>query len=291
MLTEFSMYTSLNAPLFEKVKAVYQKRDSLGLDVDQMKLLEDTYKGFVRGGANLSDEDKAVYSKLSEELSLATLQFSKNVLDATNAFTLHVKDSADLAGLPEYVKTMGAETAKEKELEGWAFTLAYPSFGPFMKYSENRELRKQMWVAYNTRAVGGEFDNNEVVKKIVDLKMQKIKLLGYETYADYALEERMAKDRKTVTDFINSLLVPSIPFAKKEVAEVQKYAKENGFTEALQPWDFSFWSERLQKEKYSLNEELLKPYFQLENCIDAVYGLATRLYGITFHELDNVPVY
>ena len=291
MLTEFSMYTSLNAPLFEKVKAVYQKRDSLGLDVDQMKLLEDTYKGFVRGGANLSDEDKAVYSKLSEELSLATLQFSKNVLDATNAFTLHVKDSADLAGLPEYVKAMGAETAKEKELEGWAFTLAYPSFGPFMKYSENRELRKQMWVAYNTRAVGGEFDNNEVVKKIVDLKMQKIKLLGYETYADYALEERMAKDRKTVTDFINSLLVPSIPFAKKEVAEVQKYAKENGFTEALQPWDFSFWSERLQKEKYSLNEELLKPYFQLENCIDAVYGLATRLYGITFHELDNVPVY
>ena len=291
MLTEFSMYTSLNAPLFEKVKAVYQKRDSLGLDVDQMKLLEDTYKGFVRGGANLSDEDKTVYSKLSEELSLATLQFSKNVLDATNAFTLHVKDSADLAGLPEYVKTMGAETAKEKELEGWAFTLAYPSFGPFMKYSENRELRKQMWVAYNTRAVGGEFDNNEVVKKIVDLKMQKIKLLGYETYADYALEERMAKDRKTVTDFINSLLVPSIPFAKKEVAEVQKYAKENGFTETLQPWDFSFWSERLQKEKYSLNEELLKPYFQLENCIDAVYGLATRLYGITFHELDNVPVY
>ena len=291
MLTEFSMYTSLNAPLFEKVKAVYEKKDSLGLDADQMKLLEDTYKGFVRSGANLSDEDKEVYSKISTELSLATLQFSKNVLDATNAFTLHVTDSADLAGLPEYVKAMGAETAKEKELDGWAFTLAYPSFGPFMKYSENRDLRKQMWVAYNTRAVGGEFDNNEVVKKIVDLKMQKIKLLGYETYADYALEERMAKDRKTVTDFINSLLVPSIPFAKKDVAEVQKYAKANGFTETLMPWDFSFWSERLQKEKYSLNEELLKPYFQLENCIDAVYGLATRLYGITFHELDNVPVY
>ena len=291
MLTEFSMYTSLNAPLFEKVKAVYEKKDSLGLDADQMKLLEDTYKGFVRSGANLSDEDKEVYSKISTELSLATLQFSKNVLDATNAYTLHVTDSADLAGLPEYVKAMGAETAKEKELDGWAFTLAYPSFGPFMKYSENRDLRKQMWVAYNTRAVGGEFDNNEVVKKIVDLKMQKIKLLGYETYADYALEERMAKDRKTVTDFINSLLVPSIPFAKKDVAEVQKYAKANGFTETLMPWDFSFWSERLQKEKYSLNEELLKPYFQLENCIDAVYGLATRLYGITFHELDNVPVY
>lgn len=291
MLTEFSMYTSLNAPLFEKVKTVYEKKDSLNLAQDQMKLLEDTYKGFVRGGANLSEGDKAVYSKLSEELSLATLQFSKNVLDATNAYTLHITDSTDLAGLPSYVVAMGAETAKEKELEGWAFTLAYPSFGPFMKYCENRELRRQMWTAYNTRAVGGEFDNTEIVKKIVDLKMQKVKLLGYQTYADYALETRMAKDRETVTEFINSLLVPSIPFAKKDVADVQAYAKANGFTEKLMPWDFSFWSERLQKEKYSLNEELLKPYFQLENCIDAVFGLATRLYGITFHELDNMPVY
>ena len=291
MLTEFSMYTSLNAPLFERVKAVYQKKDELGLEVDQMKLLEDTYRGFVRGGANLSPEDKEVYSKISEELSLASLQFSKNVLAATNAYTLHITDSADLAGLPEYVKTMGAETAKEKELEGWAFTLAYPSFGPFMKYSENRELRRQLWTAYNTRALGGEFDNSEIVKKIVDLRIRKANILGYETFADYALEVRMAKDRKTVEEFIMQLLEPSLPFAKKDVADVQAYAKANGFNEKLMSWDFSYWSERLQKEQYSLNEELLKPYFQLENCIDAVYGLATRLYGITFHELDNVPVY
>ena len=291
MLTEFSMYTSLNAPLFERVKAVYEKKDELGLDQDQMTLLEDTYKGFVRGGANLSDEDKAVFSKLSEELSLASLQFSKNVLDATNAYTLHVTDSADLAGLPEYVKTMGAETAKEKNLEGWAFTLAYPSFGPFMKYSENRELRRQMWTAYNSKALGGDFDNSEIVKKIVDLRIRKAKILGYETFADYALEVRMAKDRKTAVDFINELLVSSLPYAKKDVADVQAYAKANGFSEKLMPWDFSFWSERLQKEQYSLNEELLKPYFQLESCIDAVFGLATRLYGITFQELDNVPVY
>ena len=291
MLTEFSMYTSLNAPLFERVKAVYAKKDSLGLDQDQMKLLEDTYKGFVRGGANLSDNDKEVFGKLSEELSLASLQFSKNVLDATNAYTLHITDSADLAGLPEYVKALGAETAKEKELEGWAFTLAYPSFGPFMKYSENRELRRQMWTAYNTRALGGEFDNSDIVKKIVELRIAKAKLLGYETFADYALETRMAKDRKTVTEFINSLLKPSLPFAKKDVKDVENYAKANGFTEKLMPWDFSYWSERLQKEKYSLDESLLKPYFQLENCIDAVFGLATRLYGITFQELDNVPVY
>ena len=291
MLTDFSMYTSLNAPLFERVKAIYERKDELGLDQDQMTLLEDTYRGFVRGGANLSAEDKAVFSKLSEELSLASLQFSKNVLDATNAYTLHVKDSADLAGLPEYVRTMGAETAKEKGLEGWAFTLAYPSFAPFMKFSENRELRKQMWTAYNSKALGGDFDNSELVKKIVDLRIKTANMLGYETFADYALEVRMAKDRKTATDFINGLLVSSLPFAKKDVADVQAYAKANGFTEKLMPWDYSYWSERLQKEQYSLNEELLKPYFQLESCIDAVFGLATRLYGITFHELKDMPVY
>ena len=291
MLTEFSMYSSLNPVLFAKVKAVYEKKDELGLEPDQMRLLENTYKGFVRGGANLSDEDKETFSKISEELSLASLQFSKNVLAATNAYTLHVTDSADLVGLPEYVKSSGAETAKEKGLEGWAFTLAYPSYGPFMKYSENRELRRQMWTAYNSRAIGGENDNTDLVKKIVDLRIKKANLLGYETFADYALEVRMAKSKKTVEEFIMQLLEPSLPYAKKDVAQVQTYAKAHGFTEKIMPWDFSFWSERLQKEQYSLNEELLKPYFQLESCIDAVYGLATRLYGVTFHELDNVPVY
>ena len=291
MLTEFSMYTSLNAPLFERVKAVYEKKDVLGLDQDQMKLLEDTYKGFVRGGANLSDEDKALYSKWSEELSLASLQFSKNVLAATNAYTLHVTDSADLAGLPDYVKAMGAETAAEKGLEGWAFTLQYPSFAPFMKFSESRELRRQMWTAYNTKAVAGEYDNTEIVKKIVDLRIRIANILGYETYADYALEPRMAKDKKTVNEFISQLLEPSLPYAKKDVKAVTDYARKNGFEGELMPWDFSYWSERLQKEKYSLNEELLKPYFQLENCIDAVFGLATRLYGITFHEMKDIPVY
>lgn len=291
MLTEFSMYTSLNAPLFERVKAVYEKKDGLGLDQDQMKLLEDTYKGFVRGGANLSDEDKALYSKWSEELSLASLQFSKNVLAATNAYTLHVTDSADLAGLPDYVKAMGAETAAEKGLEGWAFTLQYPSFAPFMKFSENRELRRQMWTAHNTKAVSGEYDNTEIVKKIVDLRIRIANILGYETYADYALEPRMAKDKKTVNGFISQLLEPSLPYAKKDVEAVTDYARKNGFEGELMPWDFSYWSERLQKEKYSLNEELLKPYFQLENCIDAVFGLATRLYGITFHEMKDIPVY
>ncbi len=292
MLTEYSMYVSLNEKLFERVKAVYEKRNELGLDQDQMTLLEDNYKGFVRGGANLSEEDKALYSKWSEELSLATLQFSKNVLAATNAYTLHVTDSADLAGLPEYVKTMGAETAKEKNLEGWAFTLAYPSFSPFMKYSENRELRRQMWTAYNSKSIGGEFDNTEIVRQIVDLRIKIANILGYETYADYALEERMAKNRTTVNEFVKQLLEPSMEFALKDVADVYAFAKKNGFEGSqLMPWDFSYWSERYQEAEYSLNEEQLKPYFQLESCIDAVFGLANRLYGITFHELDNVPVY
>ena len=292
MLTEYSMYVSLNPALFERVKAVYAKKDELGLDKDQMTLLEDSYKSFVRGGANLSDEDKALYSKWSEELSLITLQFSKNVLAATNAYVLNITDEADLAGLPEYVRTMAKETAAEKGLEGWAFTLDAPSYSPFLKYSENRELRKDIWTAYNTRAIGGEFDNTEIVRKIVDLRIKIANILGYETYADYALEERMAKNRTTVNEFIKNLLEPSMPFAKKDIADVLAYAKKNGFKgDRLESWDFSFWSEKYQQAEYSLSAEELKPYFQLESCIDAVLGLATRLYGITFHELDNVPVY
>lgn len=292
LLNEYSMYVSLNETLFEKVKTVYEKRNELGLDKDQMKLLEDNYKSFVRGGANLSDEDKALYSKWSEELSLASLEFGKNVLAATNAYTLHITDEADLAGLPEYVKAMGAATAQEKGLEGWAFTLDAPSYSPFLKYSTVRDLRRQMWTAYNTRATSGENDNSEVVKKIVDLRIKIANILGYETYADYALEERMAKSKNTVNGFIMELLEPSLEFAKKDVAAVYAYAKKNGFEDSkLMPWDFSYWSERYQEAEYSLNEEQLKPYFKLENCIDAVFGLASRLYGISFKELDNVPVY
>ena len=292
MLTEYEMYVSLNPVLFEKVKTVYEKRNELGLDQDQMKLLEDNYKGFVRGGANLSDEDKELYSKWSEELSLTTLQFSKNVLAATNAYVLNITDEADLAGLPEFVRTMAAETAAEKGLEGWAFTLDAPSYSPFLKYSEKRDLRKQIWTAYNTRAIGGEFDNTDIVRKIVDLRIKIANILGYETYADYALETRMAKDRKTVTEFIMNLLEPSLPYAKKDVADVFAYAKKNGFEgDRLESWDFSYWSEKYQQAEYSLSAEELKPYFQLESCIDAVFGLASRLYGISFQELDNVPVY
>ena len=292
MLTEYSMYVSLNNDLFQRVKAVYEKKDELGLEKDQLKILEENYKDFVRGGANLSDEDKALYSKWSEELSLVTLQFSKNVLAATNAYTLHVTDEADLAGLPEFVRTMAAETAAEKGLEGWAFTLQAPSYSPFMKYSQNRELRKQLWTAYNSRAVGGEFDNSDIVKQIIDLRIKIANILGYETYADFALENRMAKTTPTVNEFVKNLLEPSMKYAKKDVADVLAYAKKNGFEgKVLESWDFSYWSERYQEAEYSLSAEELKPYFQLESCIDAVFGLANRLYGVNFEELNNVPKY
>ncbi len=245
MLTEYSMYVNLNADLFERVKAVYEKRNELGLEPDQMKILENGYKGFVRGGANLSDEDKALYSKWSEELYIITLQFSKNVLAATNAYTLNITDSTQLAGLPEFVKTMAAETAAEKGLEGWAFTLDAPSYSPFLQYSTVRDLRRQMWTAYNTRATSGEFDNSEIVKKIIDLRIKIANILGYETFADYALEERMAKNKVTVNNFVESLLVPTLPFAKKDIADVYAFAKKNGFEDSqLMPWDFSDWSER-----------------------------------------------
>ena len=292
MMTEYSMYISLNKPLFERVKAVYMKKDSLDLELDQKQLLEDTYKSFARNGANLPDADKETYSKYAEELSLATLQFSKNVLAATNAYSLHITDSTDLAGLPGYVVDMASLAAKEKGLDGWVFTLDYPSFGPFMKFSSNRDLRKEVYMAYMTRSVGGEFDNTEIVRKIVDLRIKMSELLGYDTYADYALENKMAKDPETVNAFLKELLEPTMPFARQEVAEIFKFAKENGFEDSeLRSWDFSYWSEKYREARYNLNEEQLKPYFRLENCIAAAFDLANRLYGLTFTEIHDVPVY
>ena len=292
LMTEYSMYVSLNKPLFERVKAVYMKKDSLGLATDQERLLEETYRSFARNGANLSDEDKEIYSGYAEELSLATLQFSKNVLAATNAYTLHITDSTDLAGLPGYVVDMAALAAKERGLEGWVITLDYPSFGPFMKFSSVRDLRKEVYTAYMTRAVGGEYDNTGIVKKIVDLRIRMSDLLGYGTYAEYALEEKMAKTPGTVNSFLKELLDPSLPYAEKEVEDILAYAKENGFgDDVLQAWDFSYWSEKYREARYALNEERLKPYFRLESCIAAAFDLANRLYGLTFTEMDNVPVY
>lgn len=290
MMTEYSMYVSLNEPLFARVKAVHESAE--GLEPDQARLLEKTWKSFVRSGANLGAEDKETYSKLSEQLSLLTLQYGKNVLAATNAFTLNLTEEADLEGLPDFVREAAVETAKSKEMEGWAFDLSAPSYGAFMKYSTRRDLRQKMWMAYNTRATEGENSNIELCRQIAESRLKIANILGYETYADYALEERMAKNPQTVNEFIQKLLEPSLPAAKAEVKELYEYARANGFEDSeIQPWDFGFWSEKLKDTRYSINDEQLKPYFRLESCIDAAFGLAGKLYGLTFEERKDIPVY
>lgn len=290
MMTEYSMYVSLNEPLFARVKAVHGNAE--GLEPDQRRLLEKTWKSFVRGGANLDAEDKEAYGKLSERLSLLTLQYGKNVLAATNAFTLNLTDEAGLEGLPDFVREAAAETAKSKEMEGWTFDLSAPSYGAFMKYSTRRDLRQKMWMAYNTRATEGENSNIELCRQIAESRLKIANILGYETYADYALEERMAKNPQTVNEFIQKLLEPSLPAAKAEVKELYEYARANGFEDSeIQPWDFGFWSEKLKDARYSINDEQLKPYFRLESCIDAAFGLAGKLYGLTFEERKDIPVY
>lgn len=301
LMTEYEMYVSLNDKLFERVKSVYAGKDSLGLEPDQRRLLENTYRSFARNGANLSEEDKAVYSKYVEELSLLCLQFGKNVLASTNAYKLHLTDSSDLAGLPDYVRELGAMTAGERGLEGWVFTLDYPSYLPFMQNSERPDLRREMFLAYNSKALGGENDNTETVRKIADLRIKIANILGYETWADYVLEENMAKDKATVVKFLDNLMKPSLPYARKDVEAVFSYAKANGFAEMARaagmdpdqfmPWDFSYWSEKYKQAEYALSDEQLKPYFRLEDCIDAVFSLAGRLYGISFEERKDIPVY
>ena len=301
LMTEYEMYVSLNDKLFERVKSVYAGKDSLGLEPDQRRLLENTYRSFARNGANLSEEDKAVYSKYVEELSLLSLQFGKNVLASTNAYKLHLTDSSDLAGLPDYVRELGAMTAGEMGLEGWVFTLDYPSYLPFMQNSERPDLRREMFLAYNSKALGGENDNTETVRKIADLRIKIANILGYEPWADYVLEENMAKDKATVVKFLDNLMTPSLPYARKDVEAVFDYAKANGFAEMARaagmdpdqfmPWDFSYWSEKYKQAEYALSDEQLKPYFRLEDCIDAVFSLAGRLYGISFEERKDTPVY
>ena len=292
MMTEFSMYVSLNEKLFERVKAVYEAREELGLEPDQLRLLEKSYKSFARGGANLNAEDKEKYSKLCEEESLLELSYGKNVLAATNAFTLELTDESELAGLPDFVIALGKQTAEDKGKEGWVFDLSYPSYGPFMKYSERRDLREKMYMAYNSKALGGESDNTSIVKDIAGHRIEIANILGYPTWADYQLEERMVKTPAEVEAFIQELMVPSLPAARKEVGDIFKFAKANGFeAESLMPWDFSFWSEKYKAANYDLNDAELKPYFQLEDCIDAVFGLATRLYGLQFTPRPDLPGY
>lgn len=292
LTTEFSMYVRLNEALFQRIKTVHEQRNDLHLDAIEMRLLEKTYSSFARNGANLSPEDKEIFSKYMEELSLLSLQFSKNVLAATNAFTLNLTDEKDLAGLPDYVVEQAAAAAKDKDLNGWLFNLTAPSYVPFMKFSERRDLREMMYRKYNTRAFGGEFDNSQIIKRIAELRINIANILGYKNFAEYQTEKRMSKNPTSVNEFLNKLLKPALPKAEQEVTELNEYAKAHGFVgEKLMPWDFSFYAEKLRAEKYDLKDEQLKPYFQLESCINAIFNLAHKLYGLTFTEIHDIPVY
>ena len=291
MLTEFSNDVSLDPKLFARVKAVYDRRESLGLNAEQRRLLEKTYKGFARSGAALSDEDKKIYRELTARLSELSLQFNQNSLAATNAFTLHVTDPAVVGELPDFVREGMAAEAKERGLDGWVVTLQIPSMVPFMTYSSNRALKEKLWRAYNTRCVGGEFDNSAIVEEIADKRLQLAGLLGYETYADYVLEERMAESSPTVNAFLAELLDRAVEAARRDVETVAGYARAQGFDAELMPWDFGYYSEKLKHVGYELSEELTKPYFQLENVRRGMFELANRLYGITLRENPEIPVY
>ena len=291
METEFSMYVSLNEKLFDRIKTVYGQRESLNLDYDQKKLLEDTYKSFERNGANLNPDDKKLYSEYSEQLSLLNLQFKKNQLASSNAFNMVLTDEKDLAGLPDYIKDMAAQASAEKGVEGWLFDLSAPSYGGFMKFSDRRDLREKMYRAYNRRAFGGEFDNTETIRKMVELRYKEAALLGYKDFADYQTEMRMVGSGRAVWDFINRLKDPALPVARRELARLNEYARSIGFKDnELMPWDFSYYCEKLRISQYNLTDQELKPYFRLEDCIVAIFSLAGRLYGITFKPVD-LPVY
>ncbi|MCQ2225402.1 MAG: M3 family metallopeptidase [Paludibacteraceae bacterium] len=289
--TEHSNNVSLNADLFKRVKAVYEQKDALELTPEQNMLLVKTYESFEKNGANLSDEGKEKFRELSKRLSLLTLKYGQNVLNATNAYKLNVKDSSDLAGLPSAVVEAAAKKAKDSQMEGWVFDLTYPSYAPFMKYAQKRELREQLYMAYNTKAASGEFDNRQVVKDIVNTRLELSKLMGSNDYAERVLRYRMAENKENVYHLLNELLEAYKPTAMKEMEEVQAYAKAHGADFDIMPWDWSFYSEKLRDEKYSINDELLRPYFELENVKRGVFGLATKLYGLTFQKNDSIPVY
>lgn len=291
LLTAFSNDVSLNPALFDRVRKVYEKRADLTLTTEQNRLLEKSYKGFVRGGAALADADKERFRELTTELGQLSLQFNQHVLAATNAFTLHLTDPAQVSELPESVREGAATEAHERGLEGWVITLQAPSMVPFMTYSSNRELKEQLWRRYNSRCYGDEQDNREIVKRIVALRLEVARLLGYETYAAYVLEERMAGTQLRVQQFLSELLDRAIEPARKEVKEVADFARSEGADYELMPWDYAYWQEKLKQARYTFDEEMLKPYFRLENVQCGVFLLAEKLYGLTFRENSDIPVY
>ncbi|WIO73437.1 M3 family metallopeptidase [Porticoccaceae bacterium LTM1] len=284
---------NLNEDLFARVKAVYEQRDNLDLTTEQSRLLAKTYKGFVRSGANLEGEAKEQMRKLNSELSLLSLKFGENLLKENKAFKLVIDNEADLAGLPEPVIHAAAETAASAGLnDKMLFTLDKPSMLPFLSYADNRELRQKLYTGYISRGdQGNEFDNNEIVAKMANLRSQKAKLLGYNTHADFVLEERMAKNSENVFALLDKLWAPALAKAKAERAEMQAMIDAEGGDFKLESWDWWYYAEKLRKAKYDLDESEIRPYFQLENVIESVFYVANQLWGIQFKQLDNIPTY
>ncbi|CAA7194016.1 M3 family metallopeptidase [Chryseobacterium potabilaquae] len=291
ILTEYSSKISQNEALFNKIKKVYDEKEKYNYNEEQQMLLNETYKGFVRSGALLNEKDKETLKKISMDLSVKSLQFGQNVLASTNAYFKHITHKDDLAGIPNAILEQYAEEAKERNLEGWVVTLQYPSYIPFMTYAENRELRKEMALANGKKSFSGdEFDNQNLIKELLQLKQQKAALLGYKDYAHYVLEERMAKSPTKVLDFLNELLIKAKPYANKEIDELKALAKIDGI-ETMQIYDHAFYAEKLRKAKFDLNDEELKPYFPLHQVQEAVFGLANELFGLTFEERNDISKY
>ena len=293
VMSEHSNYINLNEKLFDRVKYVYDQRGELGLTNEQKRLVEKYYEGFENSGATLSPEGKEKYRALSLQLSKASLEFGQNNLRETNAYEMLLTDKDDLAGLPQSVIDAAAAKAKSKDKEGWVFDLTGPSYIAFMQYSSRRDLREKLYMAYNTKNVqGGQFDNRENVVNIVNTRLEIANLLGYDSYSDYVLKNRMAKSAEGVFGLLDKLAESFAPVAKAEVAEVEAFAaKMEGEPVDIMPWDWSYYSDKLKNSKFGVNDEMTRPYFELENVKKGVFGLATDLYGLQFIKNNKIQVY
>lgn len=291
-LSAFNNDIILNEKLFDRIKNVYEQREKLNLTAEQQTLLKRTYRNFVRNGALLNETDKQKLREVDAELAVESLKFAENVLTETQAYRLHITDEKQLKGLPEGALEAAEQLARTENKDGWLFTLDYPSYLPFVTYAENRELREKIVCANGRKAFQQNQHNNEkIVLKIVQLRHQRANLLGYKTHADFVLEERMAENPENVQHFLNELLEKSKPAAKKELKELTDFAQQTDGISQLQKWDSSYYAEKLKKQKFQLDDELLKPYFELNNVLNGAFEVARRLYGITFKQVNDVDVY
>ncbi len=290
-MSEYFSNIRLNEGLFRRIKEVYEKADRKKLRPDQIKLLDDVYESFANNGANLSDQDKQTYRELTAKLSKLTLTYGQNVLKATNAWTMLITDESLLAGLNDDTKDILRNNAKQKDQEGWMLNLKPTTYIPVMQDLDNRDIRRELYMAYNTRCVGGEFDNTGIIVEIVNTRLALAKLFGKKTYAEKSLHKTMAETPENVYRLLDQLRDAYMPAARREIEELQEYASAHGLYTTLQPWDFSYYSKKLKQEKYAISDDDLRPYFELENVKQGVFGLAKRLYGITFKENKQIPVY